>query len=248
MELSWSTLVLEVINFIVLVWILKRFLYKPVLDIIARRRADVEKTLTDAGERQHEAEALQREFEGRLADWNAERQKARDSLALEMDEERARQLTALRAMLAEEHEKARAADERRIADLHDQAEQRALELGARFASRLLGESATPDLQAQLLELLLTELGTWPAERLSALTASAGARPEKILVTSAFALSASQRQRLHDALAAAIQSDWPIEFAEDPKLLAGLRITIGSGVLGLNLQDELQGFTHLSDGG
>ena len=40
--------VLEIINFLVLVWILKRFLYKPVLDVIARRRAGIEKTLADA--------------------------------------------------------------------------------------------------------------------------------------------------------------------------------------------------------
>ena len=38
MELSGSTFVLEIINFLILVWILKRFLYKPVLGVIAKRR------------------------------------------------------------------------------------------------------------------------------------------------------------------------------------------------------------------
>ena len=42
MELSWSTFFLEIINFLVLVWILKRFLYKPVMDVIARRREGIE--------------------------------------------------------------------------------------------------------------------------------------------------------------------------------------------------------------
>jgi len=48
LELSWSTFLLEIINFLVLVWILKHFLYKPVLDVIARRRSGIEKTLADA--------------------------------------------------------------------------------------------------------------------------------------------------------------------------------------------------------
>ena len=48
MELSWSTFILEAINFLVLVWILKRFLYKPVLDVIERRKAGIEKIQADA--------------------------------------------------------------------------------------------------------------------------------------------------------------------------------------------------------
>ena len=57
MELSWSTFALEIVNFLVLVWILKHFLYKPVMDVIARRRADIESTLADAKTAQDEADA-----------------------------------------------------------------------------------------------------------------------------------------------------------------------------------------------
>ncbi len=39
MELNWSTLLLEIVNFLVLVWILKRFLYRPVLQVIEERRS-----------------------------------------------------------------------------------------------------------------------------------------------------------------------------------------------------------------
>ena len=39
MQIDWTTFALEIINFLVLVWILKRFLYRPVLDTLARRRA-----------------------------------------------------------------------------------------------------------------------------------------------------------------------------------------------------------------
>ena len=48
MELTWSTFILEIINFLILVWILKRFLYKPVMDAIAKRRASIEQSMQDA--------------------------------------------------------------------------------------------------------------------------------------------------------------------------------------------------------
>lgn len=39
MQIDWTTFVLEIVNFLALVWLLKRFLYTPVLDVLARRRA-----------------------------------------------------------------------------------------------------------------------------------------------------------------------------------------------------------------
>ncbi|MEO0035300.1 MAG: synthase, partial [Pseudomonadota bacterium] len=38
MSLDWSSLALQTVNFLVLVWLLQRFLYRPVLAAIDRRR------------------------------------------------------------------------------------------------------------------------------------------------------------------------------------------------------------------
>ena len=50
MQFDWTTFALEIVNFLVLVWILRRFLYRPVTDVIARRAAEVEHRLTGAHE------------------------------------------------------------------------------------------------------------------------------------------------------------------------------------------------------
>ncbi len=85
MELSWSTFVLELINFLVLVWILKRFLYKPILEVIARRKAGIEQVRAEAEDLHASAEQLRQQYEGRLAAWNRERQQARDDLKRELE-------------------------------------------------------------------------------------------------------------------------------------------------------------------
>ena len=48
MELDWTTFALEIINFLALIWILKRFLYRPVLATLGQRRAGIEATLNEA--------------------------------------------------------------------------------------------------------------------------------------------------------------------------------------------------------
>jgi F-type H+-transporting ATPase subunit b len=45
MELDWTTFALEIINFLALIWILKRFLYRPVLATLGQRRAGIEANL-----------------------------------------------------------------------------------------------------------------------------------------------------------------------------------------------------------
>ena len=85
MELNWTTVALEIVNFLVLVWILKRFLYRPVLQVIERRRADIETTLNEAREREETAQQLREQFENRLAAWQQDKLAAREELQRELE-------------------------------------------------------------------------------------------------------------------------------------------------------------------
>ena len=80
MQLDWSTFILEILNFLILVWILKRFLYKPILTMIAERKAAIEQTLATSERTQKEAQALREQYEHRQADWQREKETARAHL------------------------------------------------------------------------------------------------------------------------------------------------------------------------
>ncbi len=88
MELSWTTFILEIINFLVLVWVLKRLFYAPVKRVIAERRAAVEKTLRDAESSKREAQELQSKYEGRLREWEMEKERQKEEFRKELGEER----------------------------------------------------------------------------------------------------------------------------------------------------------------
>jgi F-type H+-transporting ATPase subunit b len=244
-ELSWSTFVLEIINFLVLVWILKRFLYQPVLDVIAQRRKSIETKLDEAHAIEHEAEALKEQYNGRLAAWESERRRAKDELDGQIEQERARQLEDLRGSLEREREKARVSGERELAEQARAIEEQALRQAAEFASRLLREASGPELEERLLGLLIDGLHGLSQEQLDRLREHCGDPATEIEVASAYPLSAAQRERLTAALGAAFATSPRIAFREDAQLLAGLRIVIGAWVLAVNVRDELTGFTELS---
>lgn len=247
MDLNWSTFLLEIVNFLVLLWILKHFLYKPVLEVIARRRAGIAAQLTEAHDLRTQAEDLKAEYENRLSDWERERQQARTALAQELDEERGRRLSTLRETLQREREKIQVTESRQRADEMRKVEQRAMEQAAQFATRLLAQATGAGLEARLVDIAIEDLGRMSGDQIETLRTQWGEPPKRILVSSAFSLDTEHRRQLDAALHRVCGIDAPVEYGEDPTLLAGLRVNIGAWVLQANLQNELKGFTEFAHG-
>ena len=63
MLIDWFTVVAQILNFLVLVWLLKRFLYKPVLDAIDAREKGIATKLADAEAKEAEALKEHQEFD-----------------------------------------------------------------------------------------------------------------------------------------------------------------------------------------
>jgi F-type H+-transporting ATPase subunit b len=242
-ELSWATFVLEIINFLVLVWILKRFLYKPVLEAIAQRKALIEKNLADAKAQQSEARALEQQFQKRLGDWESEKEKLRAGLTEEIAARRAQLTAALDDTLKQERDKARVLEERRLNELRTGAEAAGTAAGVQFTARLLDRAAGPELEARLIALTLEDLKSLPADHMETLRAACRHAALLIKVTSAFAIGGAQRDSIEQGLKKLTQDNASVQFGEDSRLRAGLRISIGPWVLRANLADELEFFAH-----
>jgi F-type H+-transporting ATPase subunit b len=248
MEFDGTTFALEIINFLVLMWILQRFLYKPVTSAIAERKAGIEKTLADAQAVQAETQLLKRQYENRIAEWESEKAKARAQLLQEMGAERIRLMTALHASLEQEREKLRALEQRHAAELRRRLEENALTDGVRFVARLLSRIASPELEERIRELLLEDLPHLADGELQSLRAACREGDAKMKITSGYPLGEEQRNTLAQALRRLTGQPVACEFGQDPGLMAGLRIGIGPWVLRANLRDELKFFTEAQHAG
>ena len=201
MEFNWLTFGFEIVNFLVLVWLLHRLLYRPVLAMIQRRRDEIAAAARAAEAQQAEAEQRKVEYDRRLEDWAGERTKARRELDEELERERQRRLQALEAELADRRRREEALASRQAEQAREAAERAALTLAGRFAARLLGAAAGPELQARLVRLLVDDLAALPAERRAALREALASAAAPLQVTSAYPLDDAQRAELAQALAA-----------------------------------------------
>jgi F-type H+-transporting ATPase subunit b len=245
-ELDWSTFALEILNFLILVWILKRFLYRPVLGAIGQRQARIREALADAKAVEEKALALQSRYENRLAEWEREREAARVGLAKEIAAERERLLNALAASLEQEREKRRVVEERSQREWQRAAEERAIDQARRFLAKLLVRLASPELEGRLVDLALDDLRQLAGEQARALTEAAAAPAARIAVASAYPLDGERRERLARALAGLTGRELPAEFGEQKELVSGLLVTVGPWMLRANLRDELEFFAGVAN--
>ena len=243
MELHWTTFALELLNFLVLVWVLKRLLYKPILNVIAERKAEIQNTLSTAETLRREAQALREQYENRQVEWNREKETVRNRMMEEVNAEKAGLLAALQYSLEQEREKAGALEERRLTDLTRQAENAAIAQGGQFAARLLARLASAELEAKLVEVMLEDLSRIPGEQLQTIRAACATGEVPVIVTSAHGLSQPQRKSLLEALESLLGRSLACEWREDQGLMAGIRLSLGPWVLGANLHDELKAFAE-----
>jgi F-type H+-transporting ATPase subunit b len=236
---AW-TLALQTVNFAVLVWLLNRFLYKPVLRLIDARRAEVDKQYADARAAEAKVKeqvaaiaaeragiAAERETALKLAAAQAEdAMKARRGQA---DREATELLAGARKTLAAEREQALA-----------EARQAALDLGAELARRLLAEVPTPLRAEAWLERIERHLAALPAPERDALArqCSDGAG---VTVVTASPLSAAAADIWRTRLRRPLGPEIAVAFAVDPTLVAGTELHFPNAILRFSWQDALAGF-------
>ncbi len=238
MELDLTTFILELVNFLILVWLLKRFLYKPVLEVIEKRRAAIRASLDEAAQTQRAAEAAKEQYDHRLADWEHERETAREQLRAEIQQERARLMDEVKKELAAERSKAAARNQREAEEWRRKVEEQAQHLAAAFAARLLERAAGPELERRLVEAALEDLRALPPERAAELRDGAA----EATVWTATELPEALRQKIELALQG-LAPEGPLRctFEQQPELMAGMRVQLGPWTLQANLRDELASF-------
>ncbi len=236
MELDWSTFLLEIVNFLILVWILKRFLYLPIVNAIAARKKAIEASLSEARRTREEAERLKERNERKFEEWETHRQSLESQLSADIEAERERLLVQLDSDLSKEKARRIAIAARDADELKRATEKKALLLGAAFSSKLLARLASPQLESLLFDVFMEDLG-----RASNLQIDAKGTLD---VSSAFPLPEEKRTLLKGKMEALLGHPLSATYRENPELVCGLKVSLGPWVLDANLKEELAHFGEI----
>lgn len=216
MRIDWLTVGAQIVNFLVLVWLLKRFLYQRVIDAMARREARIESRLEEAREREEEAESEAESFREKSAALERDREQQLDQAREEARQEK-------RRLVDEARSEVDGLRERWIGELRREQEDFCRKFKSELAAAVaegargaLSDLADSSLEQRVVEVLLDRIEEGlPAEERDALLGA----EEPLRIISAFELDEASRERLRQDL------DPPggLEFSVDDSLGFGIVI-------------------------
>lgn len=237
MGLSFTSLAFETINFLVLVWVLSRLVYRPLKKSIEERRLAEETRLRAAEEREAAATSELEELRRRQRELG----ELRERLMREAAEDAAAARARLLAEAKEDAAATRARGEKLLAAERQAAEAAVRELAiresTRIAARLLAELSPRALDDALIDRLAS------AVRTRALTErrASGVRRGPPEVDLRFARPPRERdlERLKGAFTEALGEEPTFSSSEDAALVAGVVATVGAHVLDASASGNIE---------
>jgi F-type H+-transporting ATPase subunit b len=155
------TLPAQMLAFLILVWILAKFAWKPLLNMMEKRRTGIEESLAQAQAEREQAERIKREYQ---AEMQKARQEAQEVIAraTKVSEDRAAEILAAAREEAEKVKRSAIADierekEKALADVRTQI----VDLSVSVAERIIRQKLDVNVEAQLVNQFIQEVGDLP---------------------------------------------------------------------------------------
>ena len=238
MLIDWFTVGAQALNFVILVWLLKRFLYKPILDAVDKREKRIAAELADADAKRAEAQRERDEFQHKNEEFDRQRATLLSQAANEAKDERRRLLDnarkadeALRAKLGE----ALRSDANNLNQAIRRRTQREVFAISRKA---LMDLAAADLEERMSDVFIRRLRTMDDKTKGGLGEALRRASEPALVRSAFELAATQRAAVQHALNETFSAEVHVRFETAPDLVSGIELTTNGQKIAWSISDYL----------
>jgi F-type H+-transporting ATPase subunit b len=238
MKINWFTVIAQIINFFVLVWLLRRFLYKPVLKAIDERENKIASELKDAKAKETEAKKEQAEFLEKNEKFDQQKKKLMDNVIAETNEEREKLLEEARneaAVLRSKLEKSLDAMQENLE--HDIAQKTQEEVFA-ITRKTLKDLASMSLEEQSVNIFVNRLKELKNEEKKKLTDAFKSGSDSILVQTAFDLPSKQQTEIKNTVNEILGTKTQFQFKTVPKLISGIELTSNGYKLAWSISEYL----------
>jgi F-type H+-transporting ATPase subunit b len=234
MQIDWFTFGAQIANFLILVWLLRRFLYGPITSAMAEREQRIADQFEEAREKQEEAEAQIAEYRQKREELAAAREERLAEAEAAARERRQEMIEEARAEVERIEEQWTDALRRERADFLQDLTRRTSQEMLELIRRALRDLADADLERRLVRVFLDHLRDLEASRAEALSGAVRTHPDDVLVRTAFDLDEEQRRALTDTLRAVTDTEAEPSFEREAALGLGVEIRAGGHKIAWNL--------------
>lgn len=242
MLIDWFTVGAQILNFIVLVWLMKRFLYQPILNAIDAREQKIADELARADKVSGEASEAKASFEHK----NIEFDQQRNQLLADATEAAATERQRLQEEARQTAEQLASKQQQTLQDkmqsLHDSIRQAAQTQLFAMTKKALRDLAEVDIETHMISVFLKQLLAMSSAQKSALRTALAAN--QISVVSSSALSPDQKSSINKSLKECLgktftENNTELQFEQSSDLIGGIELTANGFKVGWSVAEYLQ---------
>ncbi|WHF52906.1 hypothetical protein QGN23_06395 [Chryseobacterium gotjawalense] len=238
MNINWFTVIAQVINFLVLVWLLKKFLYKPILNAVNEREKKISEELKDADAQKTEAQKEQDDFKKKNEDF--ENQK-KDLLAKAVEDANAKKQQLIAAAKTEANDLSSSMEkvfkEQQHQNEKDLAQNTHEQVFA-IVRKALTEIASVRLEVQSVDAFIKHLSMAKDEEKQHFREALKTDTKAILVKSAFDLPEKEKADIANAVNELLSIKTELQFKTAPELISGIELSANGYKMSWSLSEYL----------
>lgn len=238
MSIDWITVAAQIANFLVLVWLLKRFLYRPILDGIDARELEIKDRMQEAVHAKEQALAVEESYRDKVQALNVAQSEMTETIRMTAEEQR-------NILLAEAHQRLEREHATWVAQLDQEARKYTAKMHRAGAAALLSltRKALTDLADETLEARMAHHLARKIKPMVPDLRRAAGQPTEAVITSHDPLSAP----VEEELTLELQGAFPritLRFATDKKQAPGLVLRVGGAQLAWTVDSYIDGLSAL----
>ena len=226
MQIDWLTVAAQIVNFLILVWLLQRFLYRPISLAMERREARIEERLSAARSTRSDAQAEKEKLQDERSALEKSKEQALDQARQEARALRERLESDIREEMETKRETWRKQIEVEREDFSRSLQRRAGHQSIEIARRVLKDYANSELAGHVAEVFIEQLHNLDDDMRQKLSGAALRTGDPALVESGDKLQSTARRNVTRAIHDCVSRDVDVTYREDDDIVMGLRLTIG----------------------
>jgi F-type H+-transporting ATPase subunit b len=224
MKIDWFTVIAQIINFLILVWLLKRFLYKPILNAVDAREKKISDQLLDAENKVADAKKKEEAFSKKNEDFDNQKKELMDKAVAETEVKKTKLLeeatTAAKTFRTNMEKASKEKQENEVREIAQKTQQEVFTM----TRKALTDIASVGLEEQAVDTFIKRMKDLKKEEMKQFNEAFKSNTNVIMVRSAFELPVKQQHHVSSAVDEILGEKAKLQFKKDPGIISGIELS------------------------
>lgn len=248
MLIDWFTIIAQILNFLILVLLLRKFLYRPILKVMQEREERIRSQLDDADEKKRQAQEQISQYQQKNQGWHEEREELLREARHEVENTRKQLMKKVRQDVEEHQSHWDQAVEREKKEFLDSLRKKISQQTFIAVRRVLNELANVELEAHISKVFIDRLKIMDEKQVIEYRQAIEKSDADVLVRSAFSLPEQTREQIDAAARKQFLNSQPLKFEIDPELVCGIELRAAGYKLVWSIAEYLERLEDLFEEG